>query len=443
MAEKINRTVVRNEGFMRNSFESRYRHNERQNESYGNGDIDQSREHLNIHFRQNLKPDGTPETYGETFDRLLSSGAVSEKWLKPDSKVVDEMVFDVNTDYFDQHGGYDYAVQFFTEAYRLAVKEVGNEDYILSAVLHADERNKALSEQLGRDVYHYHLHVVYVPVVEKREYFRKKKGEPDDAPRKLKEVYQQISHAKKWPMRVQVERDGKTITLNSYSLLQDRFFDGMRAAGFEGFERGERGSTAEHLTVLDYKIQQDKKRLDELDGQVEQTEAQLAKTEQTLEKKTARSKKLDEEIAVKQKAKATIEEVNAMGHTIPIVPGVHFTDAEAAKLKTLAKKYVTADDRIAAVKKKMAEVEEELDDVKRQLDDAKREASHWHREYTDLKNEVKDFLRLVKKFPARVKEFFAGLFREEQAQEQQLEQERQAQIAQRQQQKKSHSREAR
>ena len=38
MAQKINRTVVRNDGFTRGSFETRYRHNERQNESYGNGD---------------------------------------------------------------------------------------------------------------------------------------------------------------------------------------------------------------------------------------------------------------------------------------------------------------------------------------------------------------------------------------------------------------------
>jgi hypothetical protein len=27
--------------------------------------------------------------------------------------------------------------------------------------MHADERNKALSDQLGRDIYHYHLHVIY------------------------------------------------------------------------------------------------------------------------------------------------------------------------------------------------------------------------------------------------------------------------------------------
>ena len=36
---------------------------------------------------------------------------------------------------------------------------------ILSAVMHADEINRAMTEALGREVYHYHLHVVYVPVV--------------------------------------------------------------------------------------------------------------------------------------------------------------------------------------------------------------------------------------------------------------------------------------
>ncbi|GHU35011.1 Plasmid recombination enzyme type 2 [Clostridia bacterium] len=407
---KTNFTVVRNEGFMRGSFETRYRHNERQNETYGNGDIDQSREHFNIHFRQNLKPDGTPETYGETFDRLLAEKKISEKWLKPDSKLVDELVFDVNTDYFEQRGGYDYAVQFFTEAYRLAVNEVGSEDYILSAVLHADERNKAISEQLGRDVYHYHLHVVYVPVVEKREYFRKKKGEPENAERKVKEVYQQISHAKKWPMRVPVERDGKTIILNSYSLLQDRYFEHMREAGFTDFERGERGSTKEHLDVIDYKIQQDKKRLDALDEQIE--------------KKEAKAEKLDEKISVKQTKAATLAEIDSIGKP-SFVGGVHLTDEEAKRLKSLARQTVKSDERIAKLKKDIDTLQAEIKTVKRERDEAKIEVNHWHREYTNLWNEVKDFISAIRKFPARLKEFIAELFRPEREREQQHELERQ------------------
>jgi SrtB family sortase len=48
----------------------------------------------------------------------------------------------------------------------LAVKEIGGEECVLSAVMHADERNRAASDQLGRDVFHYHLHVVYIPVVD-------------------------------------------------------------------------------------------------------------------------------------------------------------------------------------------------------------------------------------------------------------------------------------
>jgi hypothetical protein len=207
---KTNFTVVRNEGNMRSSFTTRERHNERKNEAYGNGDVVPERADFNVHFRQNFRDDGTAETYEETYNRLLSSGAISEKWRKPDSKTFDEMVFDVNTDYFEQNGGCEYAKKFYEEAYRLAVKEVGGEQYILSAVLHADERNSALSKELGRDVYHYHLHVVYVPVVEKRDYYKKRKGEPEGE-RKLKAVYMQVSHAKKWPLKVAAERDGRRL----------------------------------------------------------------------------------------------------------------------------------------------------------------------------------------------------------------------------------------
>jgi len=55
------------------------------------------------------------------------------------------------------------------------------------------------------------------------------------------------------------------------------YHEHMRAAGFDGFERGERGSTVEHLEVLNYKIQQDKKRIDTLDRQAEKKEERIEK----------------------------------------------------------------------------------------------------------------------------------------------------------------------
>jgi len=279
IATKIDRTVVRNQAYRAGEFNVRERHNERKNESYHNGEIDLSRADLNVHFRRVLAPDGLPETYEQTFKRLLDEGVIVKRGLKPDAKVFDELVFDVNTAYFENHGGYEYARSFFEEAYRLAVNEIGGEEYILSAVMHADERNRALSDDLGRDVYHYHLHVVYVPVVEKEIYFRKNHKDPALAGT-LKEVIPQISHSKKWPMRVSVEKDGKTVMLNAYSLLQDRFFEHMRAAGFEDFERGERGSTAEHLTDLEFKIKKDRERVAVLDEVIEKKGEQLVQLEQ-------------------------------------------------------------------------------------------------------------------------------------------------------------------
>lgn len=360
------KTVVRNEAYQASSFNTRERHNERKNESYFNGDIELDRAHLNVHFHQNFNDTGTPETYEETFNRLLAEKKIVKHGTKADAKLFCEMVFDVNTAYFENNGGYEYAKKFFEEAYRLAVKEAGSEDYILSSVMHADERNKALSEQLGRDVYHYHLHVVYVPVVEKKLYFKKNNKNPELAG-KLKEVIPQISQSNKWPLRVSVERDGKTITLNSYSLLQDRFFEHMRVVGFDGFERGERGSTAEHLDVLDYKIKQDTARAEAMSAVADEKEKAVAVLDDKADKKQKQLAKLDEKITVKTKAAATVDEIEAMGKPA-LLGGFSVTADEMKKLKTLAKKGVTADEKVSDMKRKLSTAEKERDEVKTKLD---------------------------------------------------------------------------
>ena len=108
---KVDRTVVRNHAYPRRNFSIRERHNERKNEIYSNPDIVQERSHLNISFKS------CDNTYTQAFDKLLEEGTISTRGLKPDADVFAEMVFDVNTSYFDEHGGYDYAKDFFSEAY--------------------------------------------------------------------------------------------------------------------------------------------------------------------------------------------------------------------------------------------------------------------------------------------------------------------------------------
>jgi len=261
---------------------------------YQNPDIITERSHLNVHYKT------CAGTYQQEFDRMVTESEISLRGLQKDAKVFDELVFDVNTDYFDRNGGYEYAKEFFAEAYRLAVKESGGEQFVLSAILHADERNRALSDQLGRDVFHYHLHVVYVPVVDKEIYFKKSNKNPELAGT-LREVVKQVSHSKKWPRF----KDEQGHWVNSYSLLQDRFFEHMQNAGYTDIERGERGSTTKHLAVLEYKTQKEAERA-----------AALAAEAAVLGKQAAQKKKLldglEKKTATMKQAAATFAEIDSM-----------------------------------------------------------------------------------------------------------------------------------
>lgn len=297
-----NKCVVRNSAYRKGEFNLRERHNERKNESYGNCDIKKQRADLNIHFK---KCEGT---YEHAFNKMVKNKTISLRGLKEDAKVFNEFVFDVNTNYFEENGGYEYAKKFYEQAYKLAVKEAGGEEYVLSAVMHADERNKALSEKIGRDVYHYHLHVVYIPVVDKEIKWSKRCKDPELVG-KIKEVIKQVSHSKKWSKMKQYDENGdvirndkgKAILINSYSLLQDRFYEHMQQAGFTDFERGKRGSTAKHLTDLEYKIDRDKQRLKEINNEVEVKNEQSEQLNKEVENKILQADKLNNEIQANEK----------------------------------------------------------------------------------------------------------------------------------------------
>ena len=252
----VDRTFARNRDLRldkKATPQSAYAHNERQKESYSNPDIIPERTPMNVHFKA---PVGTYEAY---FDALEKNGVISTWGLKPNSTKLCELIFDVNSAYFYNHGGYEFAKQFYADAYQAAIKIVGGEQYILSAVMHADERNRGMSEALGEDVYHYHMHVVYVPVVDKEVRWTKRCKDPSLVGT-VKEVKHQVSRTKKWASRQSVDetgnplfdKTGKPVLRPSYSILQDDFYNHMVAAGYTDVERGERGSTEEHLTVTQF-----------------------------------------------------------------------------------------------------------------------------------------------------------------------------------------------
>ena len=108
-------------------------HNEREKDSYSNQDIDTTQTYRNIHFK------APTDSYAAMFDQMIADGVISTRGLKADAVKYGELIFDVNSAYFHNHGGYEYAKQFYTDAYKAAVEIVGGEQYILSAVMHADE----------------------------------------------------------------------------------------------------------------------------------------------------------------------------------------------------------------------------------------------------------------------------------------------------------------
>lgn len=258
----MDRLCARNQNLKETDIGKVQRHNERENEVYSNPDVVPERACYNVHYKV------PTSSYQEMFLQMEKEGVISTRGLKADADHYCELVFDVNSAYFHNHGGYEFAKKFYEDAYRAAVKIVGGEHFILSAVRHADERNSPMSEALEQDVYHYHLHVVYVPVVEKQILWSKRCKDPALVGT-VKETIIQVSRSKKWSSLPAVDehgnqllqKNGKPVLRKSYSILQDDFFNEMQAAGYTDVLRGERGSTEEHLTVTQFKVQQEKQRL--------------------------------------------------------------------------------------------------------------------------------------------------------------------------------------
>ena len=391
----VDRTSVRNLAVSDKAVGNTQQHNEREKDSYRNTDIIPQRAAWNVHFK---KPTAS---YTDLFAQLETAGTISTRGLKPDATHYCELVFDVNSAYFDNHGGYEFAKQFYEDAYKAAVQIVGGEQYILSAVMHADEINRAMTEALGREVYHYHLHVVYVPVVEKQILWSKR-CKDKALVGTVKETVMQVSRSKKWASKPLLDdagkpilqKNGKPVLKKSYSILQDNFFNFMRAAGYTDIERGERGSTEEHLTVTQFKVQREQERLGSLSAQIDQKEQHLTQTSKALSKK-------EKELAIVQKK--TVITKDAL---------IHAQDVESLGKRTLLGNYSLTEDELSSLKKQAAHgyvVDVENRQLKQQLAAAKRDCAEWQTRYRDLRNDVQPYLDAMRHAPERVRNFFENL----------------------------------
>lgn len=344
------------------------RQNELKNEHYQNMNVDLSRSEMNVHFKScdNM-------TYNEYLDKLLTEKKVSMRGLKADAKVYDEIIFDVNTDYFETHGGYEYAKEFYAEAYQFATNLYGEEN-IISAVMHADELNIALTEQRGKPVYHYHMHLVALPVIEKKILWTKR-CKDKALVGTVKEIINQISHSKKWKSSQAldehgnsiVDKNGKPILIPSYSILQDNFYEHMTKAGFDGFIRGEKGSTTQNLTSLQYQIQKDKERLSE------------------------NGKNIEIKYAANSEISKTYDDIDNMGKK-GISGKYTVSKDDYQTITALAKEGITSRDKIA-------DLNEDIKYYRRRYNDIRSAYSKLYEKYEKLKEKCQPFLYALEHLP--------------------------------------------
>lgn len=174
--------------------------------------------------------------------------------------------------------------------------------------------------------------------------------------------------------------NGKPVYHASYSILQDKFYEYMKDAGFEGFDRGERGSTAENLTSLGYKIQQDEKRLVDIEQRIAAEQVRYNDN---------------------HKAFMTFAEIDSSGKKS--FTGKYTVSAEDyEKLTTLAKRSYSAVSEAQRLR-------EENKNLSRQIWSLQSEVSKLTTALRELTEKCRPYLEALKIAPQKVKEFISGI----------------------------------
>ena len=389
---KTNYSVARVETYTKTSITKAERHNERKNKSYSNMNVDLTQTPNNIHYKR------CETTYNEKLKELVDSGQVSLRGLKDNAKVFDEIIFDINSDYFEKHGGYEFAKEFYEKAFHFAEKEMGTEN-IISAVMHADELNTALTEEYGKPIYHYHLHVVAIPVVTK-EIKWTKRCKDKSLIGTTKEVINQISHSKKWKSEQLLDNQGNPVydekgkakLIKSYSLLQDRFYQYMSDCGFRDFIRGVKGSNQEHLDDLQFKIKKDTARLESITNKVEEKENSYNEY---------------------MKYDKQIQDISNLGKEKKFTKKIELNKEDYETLTGYAKKGIVAD--------------KEIYELNNRIDNLRKSVNKWKSLYDEIVEKTKDYFHAIKLAPQKVFDFFKSIFdkeKQEELERQRIEQEK-------------------
>ena len=194
--------IIRNANYKRDNLPGLYKHTERKNTNYSNKDIDKSKSINNYSIKK------CNTTYSNAIKQLIKENNLKCR-ITSYTNLVCEFIITSDKEFFETIGEKE-TKRYFQTAYNFVAnyKNLG-EKYILSAKVHMDESTP-------------HLHLVFVPVVQKLD---KKTGNKIN----------KIACSEFWK--------GK----NSYQQLQDNFYQYITDNGFT-LERG-KTRNIEHLST--------------------------------------------------------------------------------------------------------------------------------------------------------------------------------------------------
>lgn len=178
----------------------------------------------------------------------------------------------------------------------------------------------------------------------------------------VKETIMQVSFSKKWLSKPAVDdtgtllltKNGKPVLRKSYSVLQDDFYNAMRQAGYEDVERGERGSSEEHLTVTQFKVEQEQARLADISEKAEQKAKEAAVLDKRIEK-----------IQKQQIAVQSVDKIEAK--PLLLSSKVMLERSEYESLAAAAKKYITQEKKESKLQKALDAAHKLIAELKAQV----------------------------------------------------------------------------
>ena len=141
--------IIRNTNYKMKNLAGIYRHNERKNTNYSNKDINKEHSRLNYSIKA---PYSTYEKiFKDTKEKYNLQGMI-----KKVSNVMCEFIITSDKEFFNSIGE-EETKRYFETAYKF-VSNYNNlgEDFIVSAKVHNDESTP-------------HMHIVFIPVVHKKD----------------------------------------------------------------------------------------------------------------------------------------------------------------------------------------------------------------------------------------------------------------------------------